>query len=77
MSHTQNCLYQLSDNVLNILVPETLFSIYDELNERFLDYFEFYRFRIYENDAAWMEIISIHNNYGIKYLVAVILFDIR
>ncbi len=38
-----------ADNVLNILVPETLFSIYDELNERFLDYFEFYRFRIYEN----------------------------
>jgi len=38
-----------ADNVLNILVPESLSSIYDEINERFLDYFDFYRFRIYEN----------------------------
>lgn len=38
-----------ADNVLNILVPESLSSIHDELNERFLDYFDFYRFRIYEN----------------------------
>lgn len=38
-----------ADNVLNILVPESLSSIYDELKEQFLDYFEFYRFGIYEN----------------------------
>lgn len=37
-----------SDNVLNLLVPESLSSIYDELNEQFLDYFDFYRFRVYE-----------------------------
>ena len=38
-----------ADNVLNILVPESLSSIYDELNKQFLNYFEFYRYRIYEN----------------------------
>ena len=37
-----------SDNVLNLLVPESLSSTYDELNEQFLDYFDFYRFRVYE-----------------------------
>lgn len=37
-----------SENVLNLLVPESLSSIYDELNEQFLDYFDFYRFGVYE-----------------------------
>lgn len=37
-----------SDNVLNLLVPESLYSIHEELNERFLEYFDFYRFEVYE-----------------------------
>nr|WP_304975991.1 hypothetical protein [uncultured Acetatifactor sp.] len=37
-----------ADNVLNLLVPESLSSIHDALNERFLDYFMFYRFEIYD-----------------------------
>lgn len=38
-----------SDNVINILVPESLSDIYEEIKAYFLDYFEFYRFEIYEN----------------------------
>lgn len=38
-----------SDNILNILVPESLSSIYEKIKVQFLDYFDFYRFRIYEN----------------------------
>lgn len=37
-----------SESVLNLLVPESLSSIHDQLNEQFLDYFDFYRFRIFE-----------------------------
>lgn len=37
-----------SENVLNLLVPESLSSIYEKLNDQFLDYFDFYRFRVYE-----------------------------
>lgn len=37
-----------ADNVLNLLVPESWSSIHDALDERFLDYFMFYRFEIYD-----------------------------
>ncbi len=46
MSVEQKLVY--ADNVLNVLVPESLSSIHKEINERFLDYFNFYRFEVYD-----------------------------
>lgn len=43
----QAIIYQ--ENVINILVPETLGNIYEEIKMRFQKYFEFYRFKVYDN----------------------------